>query len=309
MTAPTAIAPAAIGLWASGSDLHRRLQRTLQATGASVTVGDDPAAFAQGVRLVVANADDDVSALLDRIRDVEVVLLTSSRDRGQLAEWLERESVRHVLGLSTEFTWPDLAVTLHKLLRADHFGAGKYLAWGAPITRGTLAGSADKDTVIEALGRFVDKLDCNPRIAELATSACEELLTNAVYDAPVDDSGTPRFKHYTRTQAVRLDAGQEVRYRFSSDGHRLAIAVEDVFGALDLVTLKRYLARGLRGGYDQIEDKPGGAGLGLHQVFDAAGQLVVNVRPGERTEIIALFDISGSNRDFAAQPKSVGLFT
>ena len=62
-----------------------------------------------------------------------------------------------------------------------------------------------------------------------------------------------------------------------------------------------------RGG-DQIDQKDGGAGLGLYYIFESLNHLIVNVAPNRRTEMIGLMDISGTFRDFAERPKSLNVF-
>jgi len=84
--------------------------------------------------------------------------------------------------------------------------------------------------------------------------------------------------------------------------------VSDPFGGLTPSTVKRYIAKGLRRGEDQIDDKAGGAGLGLFLLFEGLGSLIVDVRQGQRTEVMGLLDIRGSFRNAVNTPKSLNIF-
>lgn len=87
-----------------------------------------------------------------------------------------------------------------------------------------------------------------------------------------------------------------------------AISITDPFGGLTSEQFRRYIGKGLRRGADQIDDKAGGAGLGLYFLFERLNSLVLNVAPGRCTELIGLIDITGSFRAAVAAPKSLNVF-
>src|SRR4029079_8719393 len=60
---------------------------------------------------------------------------------------------------------------------------------------------------------------------------------------------------------------------------------------------------------DQIEQKQGGAGLGIYTALGSVNQLVVNVEEGIKTEVIALWDLERRGRGVgAASPGSLHVF-
>ena len=86
------------------------------------------------------------------------------------------------------------------------------------------------------------------------------------------------------------------------------MSIEDNFGRLERSTVLSYLRRCFIKGADQIDQKEGGAGLGLYYIFESLNHLIINVASNERTEMIGLMDISGSYREFAERPKSLNIF-
>ena len=71
----------------------------------------------------------------------------------------------------------------------------------------------------------------------------DEMVTNALYDAPIDREGRPRFAHLPRTEPVRLERGEEIHIQFCSDAQLLGVAVSDPFGALSKQVSLDYLSR------------------------------------------------------------------
>jgi hypothetical protein len=142
----------------------------------------------------------------------------------------------------------------------------------------------------------------------VCSSDLDEFLTNALYNAPVDATGHPRFARRPRTERVELQPEEEITLRVCCDGRRFGISTSDPFGSLAPERLQEYLARAFRRGEDQVNEADGGAGLGFYQILDSLSHFVVNIDPGRRTEMIGLIDVSGGYRTFASNGKSFNIF-
>ncbi len=162
--------------------------------------------------------------------------------------------------------------------------------------------------MLEDLRNYLDRLGANKRLSGLAHSVAEELISNAVYNAPADELGQAKYAARSRTEAVQLLPGEYVELSFATDGQLLAICVADSFGRLETLTVRQYLRKCFMQGDNQIDNKQGGAGLGLYYIFQSLNHFIINVSPGKRTELIGLMDISGTFKDFAKQAKSLHLF-
>lgn len=161
-----------------------------------------------------------------------------------------------------------------------------------------LAAARDFALAAGAQGRFADLL-CN---------ACDEMLTNALYNAPIDSQGKPRFAHLSRVNPVQLEPSEAITVTLASDGVDMGISVVDPFGSLQVPTITQYLSKCLRRGNDLVEDKEGGAGLGLYYVFEAVSHFVINLEVRVRTEMIGIVDVRGRYKDFLQRPKSFNVF-
>ena len=199
-------------------------------------------------------------------------------------------------------------VTVRKLIGHDIFGIEKYFPARMESKVITVSRSSQKRQLVEVAHRFAAELGVSARFVDLFCTATEEMVTNAIYNAPVDAQGANRYLHYSRQDEVVLAEEEQVEVKLACDGAGLGISVADPFGSLTKERLLGYLAKCLRRGPDQVDTKKGGAGVGLYFLFQSLSQFIVNISPGKRTEMIGILDISGSYKNFATQGRSFNLF-
>jgi CRP-like cAMP-binding protein len=190
-------------------------------------------------------------------------------------------------------TIKNIMTTVAKLAVQNAFGIERYLNWGVDIQELQVMRSVDRDELKSKMTDYFVELGVRKSIIDHIVIVAEELLMNAIYDAPVDAAGRQMFNALPRTQPVELRPHQYGFFRFATDGTYAAISVEDPFGALTADTVLKYLEScygGTAGELNRALGK-GGAGRGLHQIIENSTLVVFNVKPGQRTEVIALFHI------------------
>lgn len=147
----------------------------------------------------------------------------------------------------------DLVVTVSKMVtEGDVFGMERYLAPAFQDMSRSLCDSREKDSVVDAVEAFALGVGCHPLVAHAVGDATDELITNAIYNAPVDAAGQRQFAHLPRWTPVMLKEGQEAVVRCAFDGKRLCLSVRDFFGSLEPARLLGCLARGVAMGDDQV---------------------------------------------------------
>ena len=151
----------------------------------------------------------------------------------------------------------ELTITAQKLIRGDLFGAEKYLLWGTELHETTLVRSSQRADVVAKLAEAVRARGQSARVASMAMLVADELMSNAVHNAPVDDSGDHFRKEVTRDTAFDLDGRHQVRLRWGCDARYLAIEVNDQFGSIDRDTILRSLAQ------NDVRESGTGAGMGI----------------------------------------------
>ncbi len=221
----------------------------------------------------------------------------------------ERGYLRNLIAKNEDPIEPEeLIVTAEKLLRNDIFGIKKYLRWGVEPLTITLKESLKKGEYVTQVTDYAATLGCSSRTVELVNSIADELVTNAIFNAPVDADGNPKYRHHKRSEALVLSDEEAATLEFGCDGDFIAVSSSDPFGSLKQDTVIDYLNRCLVKGPKQMSEDSGGAGLGLYRVFQSVSKFVLNLDPGKRTEVIALIDLRLSMKQFRLATKSFHCF-
>jgi len=193
-----------------------------------------------------------------------------------------------------------LGITSEKLVSGDLFGLEKYVAAGTRIGERVVTSDIEKRSAMVEVAAWAEAIGARRPIVHRLASVIDELLMNALYDAP-------------RESRPVIDATAERRaiVRWGSDDNVLAVSVTDAFGSIrqrDVIGHVRR-ARDERGRPNPATLDEPGAGLGLYLVLANVASLIVNVNPGRKTEVVCLFDIArGAKRAVEAGVRSLHVF-
>lgn len=238
-----------------------------------------------------------------------LLLFSDGNYRSDLVELFAGHSLTNLVAKSdVEVDPEELIVTTRKILQKDIFGIEKYFIWGVNPIAVAIRETQDKQRVLTLVEEYAKNIGVNPRFVAQLRAVADEFVTNALYNAPVDRSGQHRFARTSRSEVVRLEPEEDVQLKLCCDGRRIGISISDPFGSLTMETVLDYLAKCMRKGDDQVDEKQGGAGLGFYYIFDALSHFIVNLSPGKRTEMVGIIDVSGTYREFTSRPKSFNLF-
>lgn len=189
----------------------------------------------------------------------------------------------HVIAHPMPLLAEELLATAQKLILRQCFGLEKYMTWGAEIRGYQLDDAIERDAVVGAIAVDVTQVGLPDRIGSLVSVIADELLANALYAAPVDGGGVRFRVGEARDKARTLVDKDLVTLRWATDGRYLAIEVRDRWGTLDPSAIKAGLAA--------TRTSTAEGGMGLPLVYACSNQLVVNLAPSARTEVISLLDI------------------
>jgi hypothetical protein len=167
---------------------------------------------------------------------------------------------------------------------APHMGA--LLAWGATTLAWTPRTTEEQRQIVQRIDTLCSRLGIQRQVAELVSTAAHELLMNAMYDAPVDAQGRPRYAS-DRTAAITLAPHEVPSLRFTVDGEWLALDAIDPFGRIPRSRFFEGVLRGqraMRGG-EALDTSHGGAGLGLHTLYTSGAVLRVELVPTKTTHV------------------------
>ncbi len=173
------------------------------------------------------------------------------------------------------------------------FGLERYLPYGV-LAHATLIGDYhEKAIAMGTISSFARAMNVRSKYLENIERVADELLMNALYDAPLVASQRGMVKSSGSDGAVNGGSLPQERLvlQYACDGEMFALGVTDHFGALRKSTLIEYVNRCLISSHPLNLDSGAGAGLGLYLVCNSVSQLIFNISPGVATEVIALFNL------------------
>ena len=259
--------------------------------------------------LVVAHVADElptlVTDLMPRITgDTRLILVLPRANLAATVDLMQTsERVAGVM-VAEDFTPPRLAAMATRVLAGDLFGLEKLMPWGTRIHSTLVGDYQEKSLAIAQLSELAEQMGVRRKYREAIEQCVDEMLMNALYDAPVDEHGKPLFAEIPTRSRIELRVEQKVVVQYACDGTQFAVSVRDAFGTLERGTVLRYLHKCLHS-EQQIDRKTGGAGLGLYMMASNATRLLFNVLPGVATEAVVVCDLESPK----VQLEELGFFT
>lgn len=300
----------------SDLDQLRRIVATLERAGAEVDAVRSPSAIAADViphrYIFYATGGDtgrsssqtieSVQTLVPKLRErAHVAIITPKAALADLTKYLHDDRINHVI-VGDEDLEHGVYVTAQKLLTGDIFGIEKYLPQGTPVHYARLRDFEGRGKAIQTVLDFAEESKIRRQVRSAIGQVAEELLMNALYDAPVDADGKAIFAEVDPHDRTKTRSPRPVSIRYAATEDMFAVAVRDRFGRLAKNTILAYIDKCLHSP-NQIDRKTYGAGLGLYLVANAAATYVVNVAYGIATEVVCTFD-----RGAKAPLRLVGVF-
>lgn len=237
--------------------------------------------------------------------DRTLFLVPAAQSESLTEELASAGGLRHVLA---EPVRPlDLHLTLRRVCGAEPFPVQAYLP-ATPFAEHALAGVHDRPGALQQVERAAEDHGLPGRLTELALTVAEELITNALYNAPVSPGGDPLYRHLSRAEPLPDPVRPPGRFEVGCDGATLVIAVRDAFGSLLAHRIPDDLRRMVQPRGHRVVDGAGGAGLGLVMAYHSVEHLHIDLVPGRSTQVIGIIGLTGGFRRFARAGHSFNLF-
>lgn len=167
-----------------------------------------------------------------------------------------------------------------------------------------LGSSTRREARFERMREFMSARGVPMRAITSCSDIAEELVTNALYDAPVEAG------YFTapveRTTCIELPPEHACEISYGMEESTAFVRVRDPFGALKRPRLLNVLKRCTSAGV-LLDESRGGAGLGLWRIFSTASTVDITVIPGSLTDILARVDMK-RGRSVGKQLLAVHLF-
>jgi len=255
----------------------------------------------------VAFADVDLLLQLDRkapkiplvgVIDAPTDTLSKTVKTYETYQWLS-----HVVS-ATIFATPHakqhLAMFIQRIVDGPDVGVISTTSIGRVAL---LARASKRETRFERMNEFFTKHGLSSRLLTAIHDIAEELVMNALYDAPLEAGF---FKDAVpRTEDVDLPANRACEISYGIEAGNVFVRLRDPFGALNRRRLLDVLSR-CNSENVQLDESRGGAGLGLWRVFSTASTITVTVIDHRLTDFVVW--IAPKNGKLAKQLLAVHLF-
>lgn len=181
------------------------------------------------------------------------------------------------------------------------FGLDKLLKAGTKIQVVKLNYSSQKQDAVEAVKNYLLAAKFQSRMATVVANAVDELLMNAMFDAPVDDLGKPLLSATSRTTVLKLEGKNAVEMHVGYDGTYVGISAIDYFGSMDKVKLLTHISKIYTEEEYKVRTSIAGAGIGLATVFRSGGSFFFVSESRVKTEVTVFFKRTENFREFKDQ--------
>ena len=182
---------------AGGAGNARLVRRALCSVVESVEVASSLADIhGSDWDMLVVNYDSFASEweqVLERFgtahRQGRVLVYVANPTRELCARLIKGFDLTHLLGDLGSHGTEELLVTVPTLLRRDIFGIGKYLPWASTENQVRVRASDQRPIWLRTVSEFVVNIPIHSRLAEQFTTCVDELVSNALFNAPIDANG------------------------------------------------------------------------------------------------------------------------
>lgn len=190
----------------------------------------------------------------------------------------KEHGIANIIPKSTPFNFDELETLVHGLVSEQIFGLSRHLKPDHTIVAQYIVrGSDDIASTEEDIMRHVATFyPAEPFVQILL----EELITNAVYHAPVDGNGRRKYEKHS---VVRLETSEAVAVTLGRDNEKFGVSVLDRSGRLSKAQVLYHIDRHVSA--EGILDE---SGRGLHMSRLYADRLIVNIKRGVATEVLFL---------------------
>ncbi len=173
-----------------------------------------------------------------------------------------------------------------------------FLEAGTTVKTIRLKSSAERKKVIEAVHQASAKGGFRARVSDRIAVAVDEILMNAIFDAPIDSSGQRTHLTTPRSKELDLRGRSVVEFQIAFDGSDLGIKISDSFGSLKKHDFLSHVCKPQVDPESIASEHSAGAGLGLASVHAMGCSVFVSCLPGLRTEVSLFFRQAKDVREF-----------
>lgn len=174
------------------------------------------------------------------------------------------------------------------------------------ISKIKIAKTTQRGQVTQAVSDLLEEMNFPPRLASRVSQSSDELLMNAIFDAPRASSGRSLRRHMDRKADLLLNLGEKIEFEMGWDSKMILIRVSDSYGSMEIDVALKYIYQDYRRKNYQAGSPGPSAGLGLYGIVDSGFSFCAFVAPGQTTETILIVPRLRSAKDLKSSFRFFG---
>jgi len=200
----------------------------------------------------------------------------------------KESDISNIIPKSTPFNFDEFNSIVYNLVTEQIFGLSRYMLPDyAEVSQYNIVSSSQianvEEEILEAISKFTQP---QPFVQILL----EELISNAVYHAPVDESGKEKYEKHSD---VTLQESEAVMASLGRDSEKYGVSVVDTSGKLTKEQALFRIDRHVHG--EGLLDE---SGRGIHMSRIYSDRLIINIKKNVTTEAIFINYIDEKYKGF-----------
>lgn len=190
----------------------------------------------------------------------------------------KENDISNIISKSTPFNFDEFDSIVRNLVTEQIFGLEHYMLPDYKVLgEYTILNS---DIISEVENGIIEIISTFTKTEPLINILLEELITNAIYHAPVDKDGKEKYIKHSK---VQLDESEAVKVCLGRDSEKYGVSVLDTSGKLTKEQALFKIDRHIHGEGLLDED-----GRGLHMSRLYSDRFIINIKRNTATEAIFL---------------------
>ncbi|MBT5094870.1 MAG: SpoIIE family protein phosphatase, partial [Halobacteriovoraceae bacterium] len=241
--------------------------------------------------LIVDSSQLDQKETLELIAKYKqnTIVISDKQDDENITNCIAGRQINHVIGSNGLQLQKELHRTLTKISTQKHWGLEQYMSQDDPLYLVEIKDSLNANEDIEALLDRVDMGNFFSSPKNFLLTISNEMVTNALFSS-TNNQDTDR------TGEIHLKTDQTITFKIGKFDNNLILSVTDNSGTLTKEIITNSLLRSAR--EKTPEQKEGGAGLGMYMIYSFTNQLIFNIAPGKKTEVICIIEDTKRYKQF-----------
>jgi hypothetical protein len=158
----------------------------------------------------------------------------------------------------------------------------------------------EKEILLDRLRTFLSNDRRAASIRDLCIQSADEMISNALFNAPMQSRGKRMFKDMPRDTDIQLPASMAATLFACFSDERVVIGCIDCYGSLNRRSLFDHMSEQFNEDGTGFKFISGGAGLGVRNLIENSANFYVLVDPGKFTLMACGFLLKGIKSNLTA---------